>query len=329
MNKIKRSALVGAGVIGMVHAESMATLGMTFGAICDVKEDRARAIAENKSPDASIYTDYAKMIDEFSPEVVHICTPHYLHAEMIIYALERGINVLCEKPLCISRKELDAVLEAEKRSDAQLGVCFQNRYLDANKFAKAYLSDKTITGACGSVFWSRTAEYYRSDPWRGTLAQEGGGVLINQAIHTLDLVEWFCGEPEYVTAETSNVSLKGEIEVEDTAMAFFDGKQPFSFFATNAAPCNMPVSIELKLSNKEHIILSPDSVIINGQVCFNAKLQKFVGKSYYGNGHIMLISDFYSCLNEKRPFPINGEEASKVMRLVLAVYESRGEKIRI
>lgn len=329
MNEIKKTALVGAGIIGNVHAKSMMLLGRPFNAICDIDAQKARTLASVTSPDAKIYTDFKQLINEFAPDVVHICTPHDTHADMIIYALDRNINVLCEKPLCISRSEIDAILEAERLSSAQLGICLQNRYLDSNLFVKNHIADKEIVSAHGSVVWNRTAEYYNSAAWRGTTAHEGGGVLINQAIHTLDLLGWFCGEPEYALASTDNLSLKDVIEVEDTVSAFFYGKHPFSFFATNAAVYNMPVQIDLKLSNEDHIILLPDTVIINGDVVFNATKQGFIGKSYFGIGHKLLISDFYNCISEGKLFAINGKEAAKVMRLVLAAYQSNREKIKI
>ena len=329
MKNLEKTALIGAGVIGKTHAENMAAMGLPFDAICDIDEAKAKALAERFSPDALIFTDYKKMIDELRPTAVHVCTPHYLHAEMIIYALSRDVNVLCEKPLCISYEQIDSILEAEKHSQAMLGVCFQNRYLGTNRFAKDYIADQRIVSAHGSVVWQRGVEYYRSADWRGTLDKEGGGVLINQAIHTLDLLEWLCGEPREVLANTDNLSLRGEIEVEDTVSAFFDGDVPFSIFATNASFANMPVSIEMKTEDKKHVVLTPDTFTVNGETLFSAKKQSFAGKSYYGCGHGLLFADFYDCIKNSRHFPIDGKEAAKVMRLVLAVYESNGEKIAI
>ena len=326
-NKLK-TALVGAGIIGNVHAQCMSTLETPFGAICDIDTKKAEALLLY-SPDAKIYGNFEQMIAEYEPDVIHICTPHYLHAEMIIYALSRDINVLCEKPLCINYGEIDDILSAEKNSNAKLGICFQNRYLPANIFAKNYLKDKEILNAHGKVIWSRTAEYYRSAEWRGTLDMEGGGALINQAIHTLDLLRWMCGEPDSVLAATDNLSLKGVIEVEDTVTAFYDGKQPFGLYATNAAACSLPVEINFKLANKENIVLLPDTVIIDGEVRFSEKTHDFLGKDCYGNGHTILISDFYDCLINGKNFSINGTEAAKTMHLVLKTYQSNRDKIKI
>ena len=130
-----KTALIGAGVIGKVHAKNMAMLGMPFDAICDVNEEKALALAALTSPDAKIYTDLKKMIEEIGPDVVHVCTPHYLHAEQVIYALEHNVNVLCEKPLCAHPEQLAGIIEAQNRSSAVLGICQQNRYNETVAFA--------------------------------------------------------------------------------------------------------------------------------------------------------------------------------------------------
>lgn len=329
MANIEKTALIGAGIIGKVHAQNMAGLGMPFTAICDVDGQKARALATETAPEALIFTDYKKMIDELRPTAVHVCTPHYLHKEMIIYALERNVNVLCEKPLCISREEIDEIIAAEERSEAILGVCLQNRYLGSNLFAKEYIADKKIIAAHGSVVWQRGTDYYRSADWRGKTETEGGGVLINQAIHTLDLLRWICGDPTEVLARTDNLSLRGEIEVEDTVSAFFSGDIPFSIYATNAGFTNMPISIEFKTADKKTLLLLPDTFSVNGETLFTAKKESFAGKAYYGGGHGLLFADFYDCIKTSRPFPIDGKEAAKVIRLVLSTYESNGERIEV
>ena len=135
-----KTAVIGVGVIGNVHLGILLDMGITPVAICDVDEK-----ATAKYPQIKAYTDYKELLDKEKPDVVHICTPHYLHAEMAIYALERDINVLCEKPLCMNREEISAILKAEENSKAQLAVCFQNRYTPRNIYVKEYLKNKTVT----------------------------------------------------------------------------------------------------------------------------------------------------------------------------------------
>ncbi len=183
-----KTAIAGLGVIGSVHARILEENGCSPVAVCDLCAEKCEPYSY-----AEKYTDYARMLDECKPNIVHICTPHYLHADMIIEALNRNINVLCEKPLCISRDEITRILAAEKKSKAILGVCHQNRYNAENRFVKDYIKDKKIVCATANVVWRRDEAYYRSAEWRGRRDTEGGGVLINQALHTLDLMQWFAG----------------------------------------------------------------------------------------------------------------------------------------
>ena len=314
-----KTVIVGAGVIGRVHLKSMLELGMMPAAICDIDTEKARALLSELQLDLPVYGDYLAMLDELRPDSVHICTPHHLHADMIVLALSRNINVLCEKPLCIRHADIPRILDAQRASTATLGVCHQNRYNPANVFLKDYLAGKTVRAAHGTVAWHRDGSYYRSAEWRGKWATEGGGVMINQALHTLDLLQWMLGYPASVTASICNLSLGGEIEVEDTAFAAFAGKAPFTFAATNAAGASLPVQITLR-TTEEEIVLLPHSVMIDGKVVFHEQKQIVLGKTCYGNGHLALIADFYDAIEKGRPFAIDGEAAANVIRIILSMY---------
>lgn len=317
-----RAAVIGVGVIGSLHAEILSERNM-LAAVCDINADKL------KKYNCPVYTDYKAMIDTEKPDCVHICTPHYLHAEMIIYALERCINVLCEKPLCISREQIKAVLDAEKRSSAQLGVCLQNRYNKENVFVKEYIKDKKVLCAAAHVAWHRTKEYYASGDWRGKYATEGGGVLINQALHTLDLLQYFAGMPETLTASVSNLTLKDCIEVEDTAVIQSVKGAGITLFASNGCAADMPVVVTVR-TDKDVIQIYPGAVLINGMPQDIEKTtEKLRGKECYGSSHGLLIEDFYKHITENKRFPIDGEEASKVVKLVLAAYESGGNETNV
>lgn len=318
-----KAAIVGLGVIGTVHYEILNDLGINICAICDTNKAKS-----NRVIGLPFYTDYLEMIEKEKPNVVHICTPHYLHEEMIISALNRDINVLCEKPMCVSLDGIERILRAEKNSKAKLGVCHQNRYNPENVFVKEYLKDKTLINGHGTVGWNRDADYYASDKWRGKWTTEGGGVLINQALHTLDLMQWFLGVPENVTAMVGNLTLKNQIEVEDTASIICSGKGEFSFFATNGESCDIPVSITIK-TEKEIINIVGEKVFIGNTVYDFEKDNSFYGKPCYGKGHLKLIKDFYNCVESGNDFSINGAEAAKVIKIILAAYESKGEKVKI
>lgn len=318
-----RTAIIGLGVIGKVHASLLFAMKEEIVALCDTDETRAAQAKEKWAQSAEIYTDYKEMLEKAKPDVVHICTPHYLHADMVVDALSRNINVLCEKPLCIRHEDIDRILAAEDASSAILGVCHQNRYLASNLFTKDYLKDKKIRAAHGSVVWHRNADYYAADAWRGKWATEGGGSLINQALHTLDLTMWFSGDPDQVLATAANLTLKNEIEVEDTIFARFSGEVPFTFLGTNTSAADMPVEITLRLEDYTTITVLPSTVLINGVPVPGATVKKEAhGKECYGSGHEALIADFHACAKEGRRFPIDGREGARVIRLILAAYES-------
>lgn len=319
-----KAAIIGYGVIGKVHAAVIPQYG-TLAAVCD----NDPAVLET-APGAHHYTDYKKMLDEVKPDVVHVCTPHYLHAEMVIEALSRGIHVLCEKPLCIREEDIGRILLAERNSSATLAVCHQNRYNSANLFVKKYLEGKKIKAAVGQVSWHRDEEYYRSGEWRGKWDTEGGGVLINQALHTLDLLQWMCGMPETLTAQVSNLTLKDVIEVEDTASVLCrgNGKGNFTFYASNGSTKSCPVEITLCVE-KETIKLMPKYVVIGDKFYPFEETRRALGKACYGSGHEALIADYYDCIKAGRKFPIDGEEGAKVVRLILAAYRSAGSPVTL
>ena len=240
-----RVAVIGLGVIGKVHIKVIRETEDELVAVCDTDEEKLALY-----PNVKGYTDYVTMLDEIKPDIVHICTPHYLHTEMILDSLKRDIHTLCEKPICIKEEDIPIILEAKKRSKAQLGVCFQNRYNPATLFVKEYLQDQQLLFAHGELRWHRDKKYYAQDKWRGSKATEGGGVLINQALHTIDLLQYFCGMPKSVTAVCENRTLQGVIDVEDTANVTMYGKNEATMYATNAADKDYPVEITFKTNFK-------------------------------------------------------------------------------
>lgn len=315
-----KTAIIGLGVIGSLHARVIAKTLDELVAVCDVDESKFQYY-----PNAKHYTDYKKMLTEEDIDVVHICTPHNLHAEMTVYALDKNVNVLCEKPLCISYDEITAVLDAEKRSKAILGVCHQNRYNPENIYLKEYLKDKKILGGHGLLVWKRTADYYNKAEWRGTKKGEGGGVLINQALHTLDLMQWLLGMPKNLVAKCDNLCLKNVIEVEDTAsIVCKGGDADFTFFATNSGACYFPISVMIK-TEEENLQVIPNKFIGQSKTIDFENECEILGKTCYGSSHETLIRDFYDAVKTGRKFSIDGQEASKVIKIILASYKSNGE----
>ncbi len=227
--------------------------------------------------------------------------------------------------MCIKESEIQRILLASKKSKGVLGICHQNRFIPVNRFLKEYLKDKEIESVHGSVVWHRDKSYYQSAEWRGKWNTEGGGVLINQALHTLDLLQWLSVMPESCVANINNFSLQEVIEVEDTAYIQYNGKTPFSFFATVGAPADFPVEMRFRLKNGSIINAYPELVLCNNQIIFNSKTDDYFVKKSYGSGHKTLIKEFYDCVENDRKFCVDGEEGAKVIKLILSAYKSKGQ----
>lgn len=326
--KALKIAVIGVGVVGLMHLKLLAGQGREIVAICDVDPDVAENAKRLYAPNAGLFSDWVQMLDEVRPDVVHICTPHYLHVDMVVGALERDINVLCEKPLCISHGQIERIIQAERHSHATLGVVLQNRFNASNLYAKEYLEGKKIVAAHASVVWHRDENYYKSAAWRGKWDTEGGGVLINQALHTLDLLQWMSGMPDELCATCSCLTLGDVIEVEDTVALTAFGDTPFTFFATNSAAVNLPVELTFRMENGETLSVFPHHVIKNGELISFPK-ERTEGRAYYGSGHGKLFGEFYRCLEAGEKFPIDAEEGARVVRLILAAYESHGRRIKV
>ncbi len=324
-----KCAIVGCGSIAKVHAEAISNIPQnSIVAVADCKLDVAQGFVQNCNLDqCNVYKSLEEMIQKEDIDVLHICTPHHLHVPMAIYALEHDINVFAEKPPAISAEQFDALQSVKTK--AKMGVCFQNRYNKSVKAIKDLLASGEagkILGARAFVTWNRGEDYYTSSDWRGSLDTEGGGVLINQAIHTLDLLGHFMGKPTAVEATTINHHLKGLIEVEDTVEAYIQFNDiAASFYATTAFCMDSPIVIELVCDNR--IIRMEDTEIT---YIFPDKTKKVLqfkekegpGKDYWGSGHFACIRDYYDCLENKIPFKIDINEVGHVQRLMLGIYES-------
>lgn len=333
-----KTAVIGCGNISRCHFNTIEkTEDVEIAAVCDIKPERAKIASQQHG--GKIYTDYIKMLDEVKPDVVHVCTPHYLHGEMSAEALKRGISVLCEKPCAMNEEGASFIENALKETKAQFGVCFQNRYNESVAIAKKILDNHEygdIVCARAFVYWKRELKYY-SDDWHGTKDKEGGGVLINQSIHTLDLLRYLLGEDmKSVCGHAVNEKFGDEIEVEDTVSARFiteSGKVAY-FNATIGAGIDHPVMIDIVCEKATLRIEGNNAYKIEGgsyEKLYLSADSEFVGQKYWGNGHESLISDFYDCLKTGRKFPVDFSEGRKSVSEFTAVYASseKGETVLI
>ncbi len=324
-----RAAIVGCGGIAQVHAKVLNNLeNIILVACADTKYERALVLANLYG--AMAYGSLEEMLEKEQIDVLHICTPHYLHTPMAVKAAESGIHVFMEKPLAINREQLAQISALEEQ--VRIGVCFQNRYNPNVKYVKDLLdSGRTgrIIGARAFVTWCRNKDYYKNSGWRGKFSTEGGGALINQSIHTLDLVTEFLGSPSFVESHAANHHLKDHIEVEDTLEAYIDFHNCSAvFYATTAYSGNAPVLIELCC---EHVTIRMEDMEISCQWKDGRKEHIYfeqpttLGKDYWGSGHSAIIHDFYECVETGRHFSVGIPETYTTMDLVFKIYESSRE----
>lgn len=317
-----RVGVIGCGLISGVHIHALeAADHAVLAAVCDIdRKKMEKAAAEHG---VKGYLDYHELIARPDIDAVHICVPHYLHAPISIAALRAGKHVLCEKPMGTSLREAQAMAQAAKDSGKTLSVCFQNRYNGATRRMKEIIDGGEmgkVMGGSAFVCWDRGGAYYADSPWRGKWATEGGSVLINQAIHTLDLMKWLSGGFELKSATMTAKRLAREIETEDTCDMLLENASGarFLFYCSNCAADNMPVQLHLLLE-KGQLHMTGEQLTVLGPT--GAAFEDFatdtkIGKNYWGNSHIHLIADFYDRLvRGDAPFilPEDGMETTRLM----------------
>ena len=320
-----RVGLVGCGGIAQVHAAVLHAQENTALAACaDIYPEKAQALADRYG--CAAYASLAEMLAAEQLDAVHLCTPHYLHTPMAAELAERGIAVFTEKPPVIDRAQWNTLRQAAEK--VPVAVCFQNRYNANVQAARQLILSRSYGGLLGArafVTWSRDAGYYQQSGWRGAWATEGGGVLINQAVHTLDLLVWLMGRPEKVEATLRNHHLPGVIQVEDTAEVYLvlDGR-PALLYATSAYTRNAPVFVEFQLE-RATLRISENAL----EILTDAGVERRVfdapeplGKGYWGNGHLPCIADFYACLAAGRPCQNDLASVENTVEAMLQIYEN-------
>lgn len=327
-----RVGIVGCGSIFTMHATSVDHLeNATLVGVCDIKKDRAdKAAAKYNVP---AYYDYKELIDNGNLDVVHVCVPHYMHPVISRYALEHGVNVLCEKPMSIDYASGEANVKLAQEKNLRYGIIFQCRYNNTSRLIKENLDNgklgKLISARC-TLTWCKPDSYYSLSDWKGTWDKEGGGVIIDQAIHSLDLANWFINsEPVEVQASIANRA-HDIMKVDDTGEGFIRYKNgaTMAFWAMNNYGCDDPIEIRLCCENGRAIMSYDDARIEfnDGTVLSTAQQADGIyyegGKDYWGFQHIRQIADFYHSVEEgTEPF-ISGKEALKIQKVICAIYES-------
>lgn len=344
-----RAAVIGCGRISTVYREAFERLDDVLEVVfaADKLGERAEAFAshfpgcrwtEETEPDK-----LEQELKQVEADTVHILLPHHLHQTYANMALACGCHVLTEKPIALTTKAADSMIRTARENGKKLGVIFQNRYIPGIQRAKKLLEAGElgrVTGAFSNLNWHRPPSYYDCD-WKGFWATEGGGVVIDQAIHSIDLVRYLIGE-EAVEVDghySCRILHKSapQVEVEDEAdgaITFASGAV-YSFFATNYYTANRPIQIELSCE-KGFVHLNHQTVTIQRtygetEVIMPGNLPKGSGESYWGDCHYQQIKEFYHCLAMGEDVPWDPEDAKKTLEIVLAIYESsrKGKAVRI
>jgi UDP-N-acetyl-2-amino-2-deoxyglucuronate dehydrogenase len=332
-----RFAVVGCGAIGRVHAGAIKKVpGAQLVAVSDLNAENCAKFAREFGCHA--YTDFREMFQKEQIQIACICTPSGTRLSICEAAAEHCVHLLVEKPLDIQPDRLGKIISVCRSTGIKLGCVFQLRFLPVFQALKRAEREgrfgKLIVGNAGTICY-RSAEYYQNGGWRGTYAQDGGGALMNQGIHNIDLLRWIMGDVESVTAYQGHLS--HEIEVEDTIVAsirFANGAM-----GTLAASTSVYYGINKKLeifgTDGSAIIKDIEPVMWQFQQSREGEWERLqqdlpahpslqptsplVEDTW---AHQQQIADMIEAVREDREPAVNGIDAQKTVKLVLAIYEA-------
>jgi predicted dehydrogenase len=348
-----RTAIIGCGKVGQIHAVALRDLpDSDFVAACDSDGERAAAFAGRFG--VRPYTDPGRMFKDAAVQAVVVCTPHPQHADPVIEAATAGVHALVEKPLAATLADCDAMLAASRKAGTKLAVVSQRRLYEPVLRMKVAIDagkiGRPVLGVFSMFSW-RDEAYYRSDPWRGKWATEGGGVLVNQSPHQLDLLQWFMGEIEEVSGCWANLN-HPSIEVEDTALAMIRFKngglgsvvtslsqRPGIYTKVHVHGANgASVGVETDRGatfvaglseiaepplNDLWTIPGEESLLAGFQAEDRARFRQINATTHY---HALQIRDFLRAVLDNRPPLVTGEAGRVVVEMFTAVYRSNRDR---
>ena len=329
-------ALIGCGRVAPSHIKAAVQNGLTIAAVCDIDDGNITAMFRNSDPAPENweaiprYSDYTELFDTVRPTLVSIALPSGLHAKCALAAIERGINVIIEKPIAMSLPDADAIVAAASEYGVTVSACHQNRFnlavqamrrrLEAGDFGK--LSNAAVT-----VRWSRGEAYYKQADWRGTWANDGG-TLMNQCIHGIDLLRWMCGDEIDTVYGKTRRQFHDYIEAEDVGTAVIAFKN--GVIATVEGTVNA-----CEADIEEHLTLLGESgsMKLGGTSANTVEYSRFAGSArndtlseatanVYGNGHTALFADVIDAIRTGRPPYVDAAAGRRALETVLAIYLS-------
>ncbi|KQR06382.1 oxidoreductase [Arthrobacter sp. Leaf145] len=338
-----RIGIAGCGAISRNHLEAFNALAdAVIVGVCDVDLQRARDTAEARGIPAAVNS--VPELLGLGVDVISVCTPHPTHEEVVLQAAAAGVHVLCEKPISTDLASAERMVKACDDAGVKLGVLFQRRFWPAAQRIRAAIDDGTlgrpIMGRC-SVMLHREPEYYSRDAWRGTWASDGGGVLMTQAIHYIDLMQWFMGEVAEVYGKINTFKHGGHIEVEDSATAVitFASGAIATLEASTAVSPSLGVQIRITGETGASASLTEFPEGSDGRVDLWAAAGTISSEPVFPSGvdpnvslatingqliphHTAQVRDFVRALRNGYDPAISGRDATKALRILLAVYES-------
>ncbi len=333
--------LIGGGNITETHARAARAIpGVEISAIHGTNAEKTARLSREHG--GTPYENFAAFLKHRPMDLVIIGSPSGLHAEQGMAAARQGLHVLTEKPIEITTARADALIAAAKQSGVQLGVIFQDRTKPHIRQLKGWL-DQGLLGKVllvdARVKWYRPPEYYANSRWRGSLALDGGGALINQGVHTIDLLLWLLGDVVRVQARTA--TLLHKIEAEDTAVAtleFASGALGI-FHATTAAYPGYPRRVEIS-ATAGTVILEHDRIIaanlqstptaatISADLAALAESAKDENQSASSaavsdfRGHQAVLEDFLAAIQQNRAPACDGLEGRRSIALIENIYRA-------
>lgn len=334
MNEKVRFGIIGCGVIAPWHAKGITNApNASLAAVCDVVEGKAGKLS-SEFGDPPVYTDYRRMLEDDVVDAVCVCTPSGLHAAVGVEAAQAGKHILSEKPLDITLENIDRFIQTADDSGVKLACIFQRRTSPMWQAVREAVQG----GAIGRLIladaylkYYRSQEYYNSAGWRGTWELDGGGALMNQGVHCVDLMRWIAGEPESVYALTGH--LAREIEVEDTACAVVKYSTGAFGVIEGTTSVWQGMDHRLEFHGETGNILVRGEQIVRWETRDGAEIPDFSASDGTGGavanpadigteGHRIQIEDLADAiLNDREPM-ITGRQARGAVELILGIYES-------
>lgn len=336
INKPLKAAIAGCGRISVCYEDAFRRLPDLVTPVLAVDKDPEKAKAFAEKFGCRWSTDFDDILNA-GVDVVHLCLPHDLHPVMAIKAMKAGIHVLTEKPVATTLQDADAMICTQQETGVKLGVIFQTRYTKSVEKLKEMISRGDfgkILAARSILTWNRPRDYYKGSDWKGTWAHEGGGVLIDQAIHSIDRVRYMLGsDVEWIEGSVHNY-YHDFVKVEDSADAAiqFENGCIYNLYACNIYAADSPIQIEL-IGEKGRCGLLQDMGFYELDGCYTEIRNTYettnVGPDYWGSSHHLQLRDFYESVLADRPVAVDGLEGRKTLEIIKGIYLSSLRRERV